>query len=786
MSSLAATAPICYEFGPFVLDRTRRVLWRDGTVVPVPSKALELLILLIDQRQRVLGKDELLDIVWAGTTVEENTLTRHISTLRRTLGDDLRRHRYVLTVIGQGYQFIADVTELAKRPAGLEVDYSPLVTTAQSVSPVSSPSEPVQEEVAELPVEPAASAGDTVTVSPSAERTGRRSLWIALLGLAAAGVVAVAWIAFRSLRTVDSSEGQVGVRQLTFLGGLQRNPAWSPDGRAVVFTSDHTGNSDLWIQRLGDPTPLQLTWDAAEDSMPDWSPDGRAIVYRSEADGGGLFVIPARGGTARKISPSGYWPQWSPDGQSVLFSSTQYAGGSPKFFVVSSQGGLPTALRPDVLKDFGALQVSWRPGTEEVSYWGSRGDSRSFCNVSVQPGPSPFCASIDPSVSETIAAEHLTLGKFRWAPGGRFLYFEGASGESRSLWSVRVEPTNFIWTSIARLTTGTTVDGDLSVSHDGSRLVFAARSVQNQLWSFPFDPAAGRITGAGRPLTNGGANELEAQVTRDGTRLAYRAIRGGRNELWEREIRTGRQQLLIGDVTKDRSSPVWSPDGTRLAYSRFTVGGGQGDREVVILSIDKLEERVVYASATMSMTPIDWSPDGRYLLGHCGAVGGLRATCRLNLSSTGGASTVQILATDSTRNLFQQRLSPDQRWIAFIAVDASDAGTATIYVMPSEGGSWQAVTEGQRYDDKPRWSPDGRTLFFVSDREGILNVWGRHVDPASGAALGVPFRVTEFGTPDMMMATNRVRMIFALSQNQLYLPLEREKATLWTLDGIQK
>jgi len=773
-------APVCYQFGPFVLDRTRRVLWRDGTLVPVPSKALELLILLVDHRHRVLGKDELLEVVWAGTTVEENTLTRHISTLRRALGDDLRRHQFVLTIIGQGYQFIADVTELDKRPAGLEVDYSQISAPAPSTN--STPSESGQDEVVEEPSEPASSPA-AAAVSPSVERSATSRLWFVL---AALGIGAIAWSAFTVLRPADRPEGPFAVRQLTFLGGLQRNPAWSPDGRSVVFTSDHDGNPDLWIQRLGDPTPIQLTSDPAAESMPDWSPDGHSVVFRSEADGGGLFVIPAGGGTARKISPSGYWPQWSPDGRSVLFSSTEYAGGAPKFFVVDAQGGLPAALRPDVLKDFGALQMSWRPGTGEVSYWGSRGGSNSFCSVSVEPGPAPLCASIEPHVSETIARAHLTLGRFRWAPGGRFLYFEGASGESQSLWRVRVDPRTFTWQAVDRLTTGTTIDGDLSVSQDGSRLVFAARSVENQLWSFPFDPAAGRITGRGQPFTTGAAQELDAQVTRDGTRLAYRAVRGGRNELWERNTRTGRELLLIGDTKTDRSSPVWSPDGTRLAYVRYPVGGVLSDREVVILSIDKLAEQVVYRSATMSMTPIDWSSDGRFLVGHCGSAGGLRATCRLDLSSAGSASTVQILATDSNRNLFQQRLSPDQRWIAFIGVDATDAGTSTIFVMPAEGGSWQAVTDGQRYDDKPRWSPDGKTIFFVSDRDGILNVWGRHFDHVAGAPVGAPFRVTEFVTPELMMATNRVRMIFALSQNQLYLPLERAKATLWTLDGLEK
>ena len=107
------------------------------------------------------------------------------------------------------------------------------------------------------------------------------------------------------------------LRQFTFQAGLQKNPAWSPDGRWVAYVSDHAGNSDIWIQPLDDPTPIQITSSPAEDSQPDWSPDGRLLVFRSERDGGGLYVVPARGGVERRISDTGYHPRWSPDGSLV-------------------------------------------------------------------------------------------------------------------------------------------------------------------------------------------------------------------------------------------------------------------------------------------------------------------------------------------------------------------------------------------------------------------------------------------------------------------------------------
>ena len=65
-------------------------------------------------------------------------------------------------------------------------------------------------------------------------------------------------------------------------------------------------------------------------------------------------------------------------------------------------------------------------------------------------------------------------------------------------------------------------------------------------------------------------------------------------------------------------------------------------------------------------------------------------------------------------------------------------------VMPRAGGEWVAVTDGESYDDKPRWPPDGRALYFLSARDGSLNLWGRRFDPETGTVVGAPYRVTSF------------------------------------------
>ena len=80
--------------------------------MPLAPKVLETLLALIDNRDRVLTKDELLKQVWGDTVVEEGGLTRNISILRKTLGEKPDEHQYIVTVPARGYQFVADVREV--------------------------------------------------------------------------------------------------------------------------------------------------------------------------------------------------------------------------------------------------------------------------------------------------------------------------------------------------------------------------------------------------------------------------------------------------------------------------------------------------------------------------------------------------------------------------------------------------------------------------------------------------------------------------------------------------
>src|SRR5215831_2123039 len=114
-----------FTFGPWIVDPVKRLVWSDGKPVPVTGKAFELLLYLLEHRDRVVEKEELLKAVWPDTFVQENNLVRHISTLRKALGQRADQHDCILTVQGRGYQFVADVAELDSLPAGVSTVTSP-------------------------------------------------------------------------------------------------------------------------------------------------------------------------------------------------------------------------------------------------------------------------------------------------------------------------------------------------------------------------------------------------------------------------------------------------------------------------------------------------------------------------------------------------------------------------------------------------------------------------------------------------------------------------------------
>ena len=100
------------RFGPFELSIGERVLRRDGQVLPLGGRALDILIYLADRPGEVIAKQELIDHVWSDVTVEEGSLRVHVAAIRKALGDGQFGNRYIANIKGRGYSFVGTVAPL--------------------------------------------------------------------------------------------------------------------------------------------------------------------------------------------------------------------------------------------------------------------------------------------------------------------------------------------------------------------------------------------------------------------------------------------------------------------------------------------------------------------------------------------------------------------------------------------------------------------------------------------------------------------------------------------------
>ena len=95
-------------------------------------------------------------------------------------------------------------------------------------------------------------------------------------------------------------------------------------------------------------------------------------------------------------------------------------------------------------------------------------------------------------------------------------------------------------------------------------------------------------------------------------------------------------------------------------------------------------------------------------------------------------------------------------------------------------------TDGQHWDDKPRWSPDGTIVYFLSGQGGFYNVRGIHFDSAKGKPIGDSFRVTNFNTPSLMVPTNIASVGMSISQNQLVVTVGQFSGSIWSISKADR
>ena len=747
----AVHSPRLVRFESFEVDVRAGELRKAGVRLKLPGQPFQVLAILLERPGEVVTREELQKRLWPDTFVDvDHNLNTAINKIREVLGDSAESPRFVETLPRRGYRFVAPVegTRTTEVPGGSGVRQESRMPWVRRSS----------------------------------------ILFVVLVLLAAVGLFIYKRL---PISCITRRNGRLLASLLTMV--CRSVATWSPDGRFIAYSSNRGGKFDIWVQQVSGGDPVQVTKGPGNNWQPDWSPDGKYIAYRSEDGDGGLFIVPALGGEglSRRIAPFGYSPRWSPDGSEILFQGTQFIQWT-RFFVVSLDGVQPREILTEFLVKHRLSPVSaaWHPDGKRVTVWAQDPELvPTFWTVPVL-GDEGVRSEVDAQVvrqlSESMGGIVDWAGdsKFSWAPSGNAIYFERTFRRARNLWKMTVEPGTLRGLAIERLTTGTGLDSELAISRDGKRLAFTAELQHVGAWLFPFDAIRGRVAGMGQQVTPAGMEAWGHGLTRDGKKLAFSAKRTGRWELWQRSLVDGREAPIMADDRNSRGFLRWSPDGERIAYYRGKTAMG-GESQIVVWNGSN-EEALTAPSASMKRVN-DWSPDGKELL-ITQVASDTHQTEIWLLSATpvsGGKPASHKIISDPAYFLDQSRISADGQWIVYEGLrDLPTKLESKLFITRESGGPRTQITDGKHWDDKPLWSPDGKTIYFLSGRKGFYNVYGVRFDPAQGKIVGDVFQVTAFENPALMIPQHIAAVCFSLAQDKLVLTMSQTSGSIWVLDNV--
>jgi Tol biopolymer transport system component len=553
------------------------------------------------------------------------------------------------------------------------------------------------------------------------------------------------------------------VARLTHDVGFSGWPSWSPDSTAFAFSSNRSGNFEIYVRDIDGGQDVNITNDPADDVQPTLSPDGTVIAFVSTRSsrtplirsgsvgatfdfrtyGGDIWVSARLGGRARRLAEDGNFPEWRPDGRALAYVSGPESHRS--ILEVPVDGGPPKPLLPSAASNWEITRVRYSPDGRWLTF---ETDARTVLALS-SGGREP-----QPLLLHT--------NSHAWDPTGRRVYYNsiGSFGGTRLLATdVSVHQGTLSATpSPVGLVTG--VLRDIAVSSDGRKVLASEVQESLNLTRLPLTPGGGGPAGSEEELSlSGQVRDGMPSVSPDGHRILVTSNRLGEQELWVLNLESrgweriqppqngcriyqgswapDGQHVAVSCYWDDVSGPgktlsIWrialngsgatelvsrkpalsqgntygefSPDGRSLSYSYIRDGFNQ----LFILDVESGRERQLTTSRS-DKYDARWSPDGQWIVFPSNAGGSVQAW---KVSVESGEERRLTSGDERMRHVFY---SPDGRWIYV------QPSHRNIWRLPAEGGQLQRVTnfpESGLFIEEPSISPDGKFLVYSRSRGG--------------------------------------------------------------------
>jgi len=554
-------------------------------------------------------------------------------------------------------------------------------------------------------LEAASASGETwrpteAASSPDRPRgpRSRRAFWAAA---AVSSVAVVMGILSRMSGAPTTGALAWTSRQLTSDPGWEAEPALSPDGTLVAFSSDRSGNPDIWVLDARGGTPLRLTDDAANDRSPAWFPDGSAVAFVSDRAGAqAIWKVSRLGGASELLLQDAESPAVSPDGSRLAFRRRDASG--THRILVAPLADLARArmltTEADGLWDHD--HPAWSPDGNTLCY----ADARDLWLVRPEGGS-----------ARRLTREGATDSHPAWSPDGHWIYFSSFRSGSSALWRIATRGG-----APERITLGTGPEGEPNLAVDPSRIAYSTFLVNPDV--VILDTKTGETS-----RVPGLREEWEPTFAPDGSRLVFSSERSGSFDLWVQPLDEGRavgEPIRLTEQPGSESVPAFSPDGRWIAYGRVL----DGQRDVWVVSSTGGPPRRITHHPGVDIQPA-WSPDGMRLA-FVSNRDGTHHVWVSHVADGGPAGTPVQLTSGPATDRFPA-WSPDGSVLAFLR----DIGAETeVWLVPTHGdGPARQITRGSgaRY---LRWERTRGSL-LVSGTWGSTVVSLRRLALPDGEAL---------------------------------------------------
>lgn len=641
-----------YRFGEFAVDADQLVLLRGGKPVPLRPKVFDTLLVLVEHRGRIVGKNELMDRLWPDSFVEEDNLTFNIRQLRKALGDDARWPRYVETVARRGYRFIAEVEEVLADtgptqgqvkvlPNCSEVNARVLSESGQA-SPTSEPgviSLP-DDKLHNIGVEP---NGPQALASPHSSVNTTRNPVLVVGAVAATLLLASAIWGWgfhdKSNQSPDRGEKVTGVfatsiavpriEKLTATG-KNRHAVISFDGKYVAYTAEVRGRVSIWLRQLATGSVREVvTFTEGYIYGMAFAHSGEQLYFvKGYPEPTALYRVPMPlGGVPTKlISRMEGTFSLSPDDRQVAF--LRYSDDDKECALMtanadgSNERELATHAQPDRFNT-----PAWSPDGQTIAVAAGPSDSGKQEVRIIE------LSLVDRAEKEVSVEKWFHISRLIWLPDKRGLITVGEKepGGVKAIWSVSYPsgearrhtdgPSDYVDVSLTAdaskgVATQMTFTSDIWIGHGSEakdltrvthaaggfcwtpdeRIIYASNGAADRnLWAMELDGTAQR------QLTNAGTN-LNPAVTPDGRFIVFVSNRDGIFQIWRMNA-DGSNQVKLTNGT-GANNPAVSPDGQSVIYHSIEDWG--------LWKVSIEGGRPVRLSESFAVSP-SFSPNGKLI-----------------------------------------------------------------------------------------------------------------------------------------------------------------------------